>query len=98
MFPLRARLYPDELIELRQGARATTSDQAFAAQGDRQGQLRAMPSGKIVARSSWSTGTASRRARSRRAYGRGYVQGVSPQEAAEQAAVSAYNPRSGKKR
>jgi hypothetical protein len=41
------------------------------AQNDRQRQQRAMPSGKIVPRSSWSAGTASRRPRSRRAYGRG---------------------------
>jgi hypothetical protein len=47
-----------------------TCQASAAAQGDRQGQQRAMPSGKIVPRSNWSTGTASRRARSRRACGR----------------------------
>jgi hypothetical protein len=34
----------------------------------------------------------------KRVWTRLYEQGASPQDAAEQAAVSAYNPRSGKKR
>jgi hypothetical protein len=54
-----------------------TCQASAAAQGDRQGQQRGMPSGKIVPRSSWSTGTASRRARSRRACGLGCTCGIS---------------------
>jgi hypothetical protein len=68
-----------------------TCEASAVAPDDRQRQQRAMPSGKIVPRSSWSAGTASRRPRSRRVWTRLYTQGRSPKEAAEQAAVSAYN-------
>jgi hypothetical protein len=54
-----------------------TCQASAAAQGDRQGHQRAMPSGKIVPRSNWSAGTASRRARSRRACGRSCTCGIS---------------------
>jgi hypothetical protein len=48
-----------------------TCQASAVAPDDQHRRRRAMPNGKIVPRSSWSAGTASRRPRSRRAYGHG---------------------------
>jgi hypothetical protein len=54
-----------------------TCQASAVAQDERQRQQRAMPSGKIVPRSSWSAGTGSRRPRSRRACGQSCTCGTS---------------------